>query len=146
MTAVVAQEPSEPTREPVGLSASLVRSELEQRQGSYSIPKRESFAELPADNPSILRQRPWHDDFVPRAAPASPGEGRLADFTTPGETFQNPGGRRTAARFDSGGRPNRSEQLQSQMVGIQRYSALQSHIDKYGTPRFGFGMGFGMGW
>jgi hypothetical protein len=70
----------------------------------------------------------------------------MAEYTPPGGQFQNPGGARTAARFDSGGRPNRSEQLQSQAVGTARYSALQSHIDTYGAPRWGFGMGFGMGW
>jgi hypothetical protein len=117
-------------------------------------PRRESFADLPAPHSSILRVRPWHEEFVPPEQRAKSygwrnpgGVGRMAEYYPPGNTFQNNAPAHITARTgQGGGAPDRSEQLQAQAVGTATYSALQSHIDTYGRPMMGFGMGFGMGW
>lgn len=52
------------------------------------------------------------------------------------------------ARFDSGGGPDRAEQMQAQQLGIQRANSIQNHIDAYGRPiglGYGFGFGYGLG-
>jgi hypothetical protein len=117
-------------------------------------PARESFADLPPPHSSILRLRPWHEEFVPQEQRAKSygfrnpgGVGRMAEYYPPGDQFQNNAPAHITARTgQGGGAPDRSEQLQAQSVGTARYSALQSHIDTYGRPMMGFGMGFGFGW
>lgn len=49
------------------------------------------------------------------------------------------------ARFDSGGGPNRQEQIQAQQAGTQRANNIQSNINAYGTPYGAMGAGFGYG-
>ncbi len=51
------------------------------------------------------------------------------------------------ARFDSGGGPNRQEQIQSYQAGTQRYNSIQNNIDTYGRPygALGAGLGYGLG-
>lgn len=50
-------------------------------------------------------------------------------------------------RFDSGGGPNRQEQIQAYQAGTQRANSIQSNINAYGTPygAFGGGLGYGLG-
>lgn len=130
---------------------------------SAQVAPRRSFAELPAPHNSILRQRPWHEDFVPDAqrpysyrshAPANQeagfrnpgGVGRRAEYYPPGDQFQvqvPTTAPHVTARIGLGGVPDRNEQLRSQSVGTAYYGMLQNHIDMYGSPRFGFGFGFG---
>ena len=105
----------------------------------------------PARSGSILRQHPWHEDFMPSRSYGfrNPGGvGRMAEYYPPGDHFQNErdGAPHVTARIGLGGVPDRSEQLQSQAVGTQRYNALQMHIDRYGRPQWGFGYGFGFGY
>ena len=48
-------------------------------------------------------------------------------------------------RFDTGGGPNRQEQIQAQQAGTQRANNIQSNINAYGTPYGAMGAGFGYG-
>ncbi len=80
------------------------------------------------------------------------GVGRYLEYYPPGNQFQNPGPGVRVAQYELGPpSTSRSMQLQSQAVGISRYSVLQRHIDAYGAPRIGFfgfwpGFGFGYGY
>src|SRR5690606_15735959 len=103
---------------------------------------------------SILRYRAWHEDFTPgqphsQAGFRNPGNvGRTAEYYPPGNQFQNPqqaGGERVTARIGNGGVPDRASQIAAYNAGTSRYNALQTHIDRYGRPMRGFGMGFGFG-
>jgi hypothetical protein len=39
--------------------------------------------------------------------------------------------------------PSFSENIQGQMLGVAKYNALQTHIDNYARPYFGYGLGMG---
>jgi hypothetical protein len=92
---------------------------------------------------SILAHRSWSYRSNDTYGFRNPGGvGRVAEYYPPGDRFQNDNPRHVTAQIGNGGQPDRNEQLQAQMVGVQRYNALQSHIDRYGAP-FGFGYGFG---
>src|SRR4051794_5710356 len=67
------------------------------------------------------------------------GVGRHAEYYLPGDRFQVEQDPVRVARFNQGGYPSRSEQLAAQQVGISRYNSIQSHIDNYAMPRFGYG-------
>lgn len=118
------------------------------------VPARASFADLPAPHPSILRARPWHEDYVPESQKAASygvrnpgGVGRFAEYYPPGNQFQNAAPAHITARTGvGGGAPSLADQRAAQAVGTATYSALQTHIDTYGRPMMGFGMGFGFGW
>jgi hypothetical protein len=71
----------------------------------------------------------------------NPGsQGRYLEYYPPGNTFQVRGDPTRVATFDrGGGAPDRAEQLAAQQIGIQRYNAIQSHIDNYARPAFGVG-------
>ncbi|MBX6313013.1 MAG: hypothetical protein IRY99_08880 [Isosphaeraceae bacterium] len=74
------------------------------------------------------------------------GVGRHAEYYPPGNHFQNENAPVYTAHFDQAP-GNRSEQLASESIGIQRYNAIQGNINAYGAPRwFGFGFGFGGFW
>lgn len=110
--------------------------------------RRISYAELPPQHPSILRVKPWHEDYIPEdqksyAFRNPGGVGRRAEYYPPNNRFQNDSPRHVTARIGLGGQPDRNEQLRSQAVGTAYYGMLQQHIDRYGSPRFGFGFGFG---
>jgi hypothetical protein len=80
----------------------------------------------------------------------NPGHvGRMAEYYPPGNSFQNAGAHPHLARFSEGPvETSRAMQLQSQMIGIARYNAIQGHIDRYGAgfgAAAGFGFGFGAG-
>ena len=110
-----------------------------------------SYASVPSPHNSILRQRPWHEDFLgdrPRYYGfRNPGGiGRMAEVYGPDNQFQLQVPRTAehiTAKIGLGGVPDRNEQLRSQMVGTAYYNSLQTHIDRYGRPMFGFGLGFG---
>lgn len=107
-----------------------------------------SFAQLPPPHSSILRVRPWHEQYIPPEnrdyGYRNPGGvGRRAEYYPPGDKFPNETPRHVTARIGNGGQPDRAEQLQAQAVGGANANYLQSHIDMYGSPRFGFGYGFG---
>lgn len=117
-------------------------------------PYRSSFADLPAPHSSILRERPWHEEFVPDSQRNASygvrnpgGVGRFAEYYPPGNRFQNDSPAHITARTGvGGGAPTLADQRAAQAVGTARYSALQTHIDTYGRPMMGFGLGFGFGW
>jgi hypothetical protein len=93
---------------------------------------------------SILAHRDWSYRSNDTYGFRNPGGvGRVAEYYPPGDRFQNEAPRHITAQIGNGGQPDRNEQLQAQQIGIQRYNALQSHIDRYGAP-FGYGYGFGM--
>jgi hypothetical protein len=78
------------------------------------------------------------------------GAGRYSEYydqrtlDAPVDYHANP-----VAKFDSGGGPDRSEQMAAQQLGNQRARNIQDHIDAYGRPiGFGYGLGFagGMGY
>lgn len=71
----------------------------------------------------------------------NPGsQGRFLEYYPPDNTFQVAGDPTRVATFDrGGGAPDRAEQLAAQQIGIQRYNAIQSHIDNYARPAFGVG-------
>jgi hypothetical protein len=105
----------------------------------------------PGDSPnvlpeveSILRHRPWHEQYARQPAGfRNPGDaGRTNSYYPADNQFQNPGHARAGATY-LGGIPDRNEQLAAYNAGTARYSAIQNHIDSYGRPSFGFGMGFG---
>lgn len=136
------QQPAGPPRTSPSASAPSARS-------NYYVPKRKSFAEVPAPHSSLLRQRPWHEDFVPESQPGfrNPnGVGRMVEYYPPGDKFQNDSPRHITARIGLGGVPDRNEQLAAQQTGTAYYGMLMNHIDRYGSPMMGFGMGFGWGW
>lgn len=110
-----------------------------------------SSYESPSASNSILRQRSWQEDFTPPRTYGfrNPGDvGRRSEYYPPGDRFQNERGSapRVTARIGLGGVPDRYEQLYSQSVGTAQYNALQMHIDRYGSPRWGFGLWFGLGY
>jgi hypothetical protein len=70
------------------------------------------------------------------------GVGRYLEYYPPGNRFQAEYERDPVrvATFDrGGGAPDRAEQLAAQQIGIQRYNAIQSHIDNLARPAFGVG-------
>jgi hypothetical protein len=71
------------------------------------------------------------------------GVGRHAEYYPPGDRFQIESDPTRVARFDSGGGPNRAEQLAAQRLGIARSNSLQYHIDRYAMPHYGYGFGVG---
>lgn len=108
-----------------------------------------SYGELPVQHNSILRVKPWHEDYIPPENRSygyrNPGGvGRMAEYYPPNDQFQSGNRPHITAKIGLGGQPDRNEQLRSQSVGTAYYGMLQQHIDMYGSPRFGFG--FGMGW
>lgn len=72
------------------------------------------------------------------------GVGRYEEYYPAGNQFQiDPFQISHTASFDTAaGVPNRSEQLAAQQVGIARYNAIQSHIDRYARPYYGLGVGY----
>jgi hypothetical protein len=76
------------------------------------------------------------------------GVGRYQEYYPPADQFQAEQQDRQrdsvrVAQFGSGGIPDRSEQLQAQQIGIQRYNSIQNHIDNYARPYYGYGFGVG---
>jgi hypothetical protein len=107
--------------------------------------RRTAVPRSPGDD-SILATRTWTsrsyaNDTYGFRNPG--GVGRAPEFYPPGDRFQNDSPRHITAQIGNGGQPDRMEQLYAQQVGVMRYNALQSHIDRYGMP-FGYGYGFGM--
>ena len=95
--------------------------------------------------------KPWHEEYIPPENRdygfRNPGGvGRRAEYYPPGDKFQNDSPPHITARIGNGGQPDRNEQLRAQAVGGMNAHYLQSHIDRYGSPRWGFGYGFGFGW
>jgi hypothetical protein len=74
------------------------------------------------------------------------GTGRFREYYPAGDQFQlnNERDPVQVAGFDrGGGAPDRAEQLQAQSLGIAKYNSIQSHIDNYARPYFGYGYGVG---
>lgn len=110
---------------------------------------------------SILKHRAWHHEYMDRNSPAAGGSGSVAAANNregyrnpnnvgrtnepylPGDKFQNDSPKHITAQIGLGGVPDRAEQIAAFNAGTARYSAIQSHIDSYGRPMMGFGMGFG---
>ncbi|MGE5295752.1 MAG: hypothetical protein ACM3VT_13070 [Solirubrobacterales bacterium] len=73
------------------------------------------------------------------------GGGRYSEYYPPGDRFQVPDVDPVrVATFGQGGIPDRAEQLAAQQIGIQRYNAIQGHIDRMAAPRLGVGYFGGM--
>jgi hypothetical protein len=74
------------------------------------------------------------------------GVGRYLEYYPVGDQFQANVDRGEdpvrVAGFGGGGIPDRNEQLQAQQIGIQRYNAIQGHIDNMARPYIGYGVGF----
>ncbi len=74
------------------------------------------------------------------------GVGRFAEYydqnTPRGQVDQHPV---PVARFDSGGGPDRAEQIAAQQNGQARDRNLQNTINTYGRPYGAYGVGFGYG-
>jgi len=72
------------------------------------------------------------------------GTGRYLEYYPAGNQFQvNPAQDAVkVATFGGGGVPDRNEQLAAQQIGIQRYNAIQGHIDRMAQPYMGYGVGF----
>lgn len=100
---------------------------------------------------TILRYRPWHHEFMDPNSPAAGSRnfrhydqvGPTAEFMPASGHYQNENPPHITARIGNGGQPDRAEQIAAYNAGTARYSALQSHMDNYGRPMMGFGMGFG---
>ena len=107
---------------------------------------------------SIMRHTPYPPRTARRSSDSSSGQasggfstggvGRMSEYyddrtlSAPVDFHHVPVG-----SFDSGGGPNRNEQLQAQAAGQQRTSNIQSNINAYGIPygAAGAGLGFGFG-
>ena len=72
------------------------------------------------------------------------GVGRYLEYYPPGNEFQTGRDPVRVARFGGGGVPDRADQRAAQELGVQRYNAIQNHIDSYARP-YGYGYGFGFG-
>lgn len=119
---------------------------------------------------SIVRHNPLPNRTAYRQTPASsPGsrtEGSRRDYTSrrPGGVFSTGGAGVNAeyydehtldapanahqapvARFDSGGGPDRAEQIAAQQAGVQRSQLTQNTINTFGTPYAAYGAGYGYG-
>jgi hypothetical protein len=72
------------------------------------------------------------------------GTGRYLEYYPAGNQFQVNTERDQVkvATFGGGGMPDRNEQLAAQQIGIQRYNAIQGHIDRMAQPYMGFGVGY----
>lgn len=85
---------------------------------------------------------------VARAGFSDGGVGRVAEYydehtlDAPVNYHPNPTG-----RFDSGGGPDRAEQIAAQQAGTQRAQLTQETINTFGRPygAYGAGLGFGLG-
>ncbi len=100
---------------------------------------------------------PYQDSGNNRSSTSSQGSGSQGGFSTGGvgrvaeyydnQTLAPPIDYHPSpvARFESGGGPNRQEQIQSQQAGAQRTANIQSNINAYGTPYGAIGAGFGYG-
>ncbi|MBV8314379.1 MAG: hypothetical protein JO034_08300 [Singulisphaera sp.] len=71
------------------------------------------------------------------------GVGRYAEYYPPGDQFQVEQDPVKVATFGQGGGPNWDEQRAAQQLGVQKYQAIQQHIDNYARPYFGYGFGAG---
>jgi len=72
------------------------------------------------------------------------GVGKFAEYYPPGNQFQVQGDPVRVAQFGvGGGYPSRAEQMAAQQIGISRYNSIQSHIDNYAMPHYGYGFGVG---
>ncbi len=124
-----AQAPKVPAGEPASMGSNMVSPEID----------------------SILNHRPWHHEFMDPKSPAAGGQGyrnpgnvgRTNELYQPGDKFQNDSPKHVTAKIGLGGVPDRAEQLAAFNAGTARYNALQTHMDRYGRPMAGFGMGFG---
>ena len=72
------------------------------------------------------------------------GTGRYLEYYPAGNQFQVNTERDPVkvATFGGGGIPDRNEQLAAQQIGIQRYNAIQGHIDRMAQPYMGYGVGY----
>jgi hypothetical protein len=107
-------------------------------------------AQTPLRRRSIVHHYPYpYPSFYNTDATAGfrnpGGTGRYLEYYPPGNQFQSDQARDPVkvATFGQGGIPDRAEQLAAQQIGIQRYNAIQQHIDNYARPYFGYGLGVG---
>jgi len=109
---------------------------------------------------SIVRHNPLprrasYNSYYPYSSPGSShpssgfstgGVGRYAEFydanTPTGQVDQHPV---PVARFDSGGGPDRAEQIAAAQAGQVKARNVQDGINAYGTPYGAYGAGFGYG-
>lgn len=140
---------SEPSQRRTGAEASQLPAAPAQAQpprGQYVSPQDVESGRVDLDSAwqNYRRRSPSRTDTYGFRNPG--GVGRMLEYYPPDNEFQNPGSPVQTAQFDQGpAATQRSMQLQSQAIGIQRYNAIQSHIDRYGAPMMGWGWGFGMG-
>jgi len=117
-------------------------------------------AEHAAANRSIIRHNPLprrtsdnsyypygHSESTqPSSGYSTGGVGRYAEFYDPNtptsQVDQHPV---PVARFESGGGPDRNEQIAAQQAGQGRARNIQNNINAYGTPYGAYGAGFGYG-
>ena len=130
-----------------GLMVSLAVAQAP--RSSTTSPAPSSSSATHSGHQSVIRHNPW--PYQPARGSSDygyrnpGGAGRSAEYYPPGDRFQNDSPRNITAQIGNGGQPDRQEQIQAFNAGTARYSALQSHIDRYAQP-FGYGYGFGMGY
>ncbi|HMB08110.1 MAG TPA: hypothetical protein VKP69_30815 [Isosphaeraceae bacterium] len=107
-------------------------------------------AQTPSRRRSIVHHYPYpYPSFYDTDATAGfrnpGGTGRYLEYYPPGNQFQIDQARDPVkvATFGQGGIPDRADQLAAQQIGIQRYNAIQNHIDNYARPYWGYGFGVG---
>jgi hypothetical protein len=132
-------QPSQPTRQ---VRTEVRRPVIEDPQSQAEQARRRAAAQR---NAEAMRYR---DQDASSPGFRNPGGvGRMNLWYPAGNRFSNDTGRdpvRPATFFSPGsGIPTMSEMIAGQQVGVQKYNAIQQHIDRYGWP-YG-GMGFGLG-
>lgn len=148
----LAQDP--PTQNPSGSTS----TNPDPASPTATNPARDSTRPAPSESPRY-RRSVVHQNSYPYPYPnyhrndesagfRNPGgTGRNREYYPAGDQFQNTAERDPVqvAKFDQGGgAPDRAEQMQAQSLGIQKYNSIQSHIDRYAQPSFGYGFGVGM--
>ena len=74
------------------------------------------------------------------------GVGRYEEYYPPGDQFQSDQGRDPVqvATFNGGsGVESLNQQIAAQQLGVQKYNSIQSSIDRYARPAYGYGFGVG---
>ena len=159
--APAASTPPAATAQPAAAAAPAAATTPAARSFSQPLPADPAHPDYHAGaQKSIVRHNPlprrtsynahynYNSESSSRATPgfSTGGVGRYAEYydasTPTGSVDLHP---QPVARFDSGGGPDRAEQIAAQQNGQVRARNIQSNINAYGTPYGAYGAGFGYG-